>query len=105
MDDQMLQETYRLAKENNKMLHSMRRNAFWGGLFKILFYLVFFVIVPFYLYMQYLAPVVDQALKTMQQVQGSGTQAQLQLQNFQQTLQEIQSKIPGFNSSTTTPQH
>ena len=39
-----LQEVLRLTKENNKMLHKMRRNAFWGGVIKFVLYAVVFLI-------------------------------------------------------------
>lgn len=94
----MLQETYRLAKENNKMLRAMRRNAFWGGILKIIIYAVL-LLAPLWFYMQYLSPIVDQALKTMQQVQGTGVKAEAQLNSFQEALKQLQSKIPGFGQS------
>ena len=95
----MMQELYRLTKDNNRMLHSMRRGAFWGGLFKLVFYAAL-LLVPLWFYMQYLAPVVNQALQTMQQVQGTGAQAQAQFADFQKALQDLQSQIPGLGSST-----
>lgn len=94
-DQQVLQETYRLAKENNKMLHAMRRSAFWGGVLKLIIYAVL-LLAPLWFYMQYLSPIVSQALKTMQQVQGTGTQAQVQISNLQNMIKDLQSKIPGF---------
>ncbi|MBI4088006.1 hypothetical protein HY418_01325 [Candidatus Kaiserbacteria bacterium] len=99
MDEQTLQETYRLAKENNKMLHAMRRNAFWGGILKLIVYAAF-LLIPLWVYMQYLAPVVNEALKTVQQAQGTGTQVQAQFADFQAALQKLQSQIPGLGSST-----
>jgi hypothetical protein len=92
-DQQMLQETYRLSKENNQMLHSMRRNAFWGGIVKMIIYAAF-LLFPVWLYFQYLAPIMNQALKTMQQMQASGTQATAQISGFQQMLQDLQAKLP-----------
>ena len=95
----MLRETYRLSKENNQMLHAMRRNAFWGGIIKFIIYAAF-VIVPLWFYMQYLAPVMNEALSAMQQMQGTGAKAQAQLSDFQNMIKELQSKIPGFGQST-----
>ena len=48
-------ELLRLTKENNKMLHAMCRSAFFGGIFKLLMWAAF-IIVLLWLYMQYLAP-------------------------------------------------
>jgi hypothetical protein len=97
-DSEMLRQTYQLAKENNKMLHAMRRNAFFGGLFKLIIYAAL-LLVPFYLYMQYLAPVINQLLNTMNQIQGAGTQAQVQMTEWQKTFQELQNKIPVLSST------
>ncbi|MCR4325908.1 MAG: hypothetical protein NUV59_03870 [Patescibacteria group bacterium] len=94
----LLKKTYDLARENNRMLHAMRRRAFWGGIIKFIFYAVL-LLAPLWLYMQYLAPMVDQALQTMQQVQGTGAKAEAQLSSFQEMLREFQSKIPGFGQS------
>jgi predicted PurR-regulated permease PerM len=99
-EQELLRETYRLAKENNKMLHAMRRNAFLGGLLKIVIYFVLFIVIPVWLYMTYLAPVVDQMLKTMNQIQTAGTQAQTQMTDWQKTFQDLQAKIPGMSSTS-----
>lgn len=94
MDEQMQQEMYRLTKENNKMLHKMRRNAFWGGIIKILLYAVIFFALPFWLYMTYLAPVLESTMQTMNQIQGTGARAQAQFGSFQEMLQQLQQKFP-----------
>jgi len=93
--DELLRETYRLTLENNKMLHRMRRNAFWGGLLKFIMYAAF-LLVPVWLYMQYLAPVVDQMFKTAQQIQGTGAQASAQFTDLQNAWQQFSQK---FNPS------
>ena len=103
LDKQTLQDLYRLTKENNKMLHAMRRNAFWGGILKFIIYGAF-LLAPLWFYMQYLAPAVNQALATMQQVQGTGAKAEAQMTSFQQALQQLESKIPGFGSQTPQAQ-
>lgn len=87
-----------MTRENNKMLHAMRRNAFWGGIFKIILYAAL-LLVPLWFYMQYLAPVVDQALQTMQKVQGTSAQAQAQIGSFEQLMKQLQAKLPGGASS------
>ena len=90
----MLQEMYRLTKENNKMLHKMRRNAFWGGLIKFLLYAVLFLALPLWLYATYLAPVLESTMRTMNQIQGTGAKAQAQFGSFQEMLQQLQQKFP-----------
>lgn len=95
----MLQETYRLAKENNKMLHAMRRSAFWGGLIKFIVYAVL-LIAPLWFYATYLAPIMNQMLRAVQEVQGTGAKAQAQFGSFQDMLKQLQAKFPGSGSSS-----
>ena len=77
------------------MLHAMRRNAFLGGIIKLLIYAAI-VIIPIWFYFQYLAPVMQQMLKTASDFQSTGAKAQTQMSDWQKTLQSIQSKIPGL---------
>ncbi|MEK7106712.1 MAG: hypothetical protein AAB899_00810 [Patescibacteria group bacterium] len=95
----LLNETYRLSKENNKMLHSMRRSAFWGGLFKVIFWIVI-IVAPIWFYSAYLAPVVESFQNTVNQVQGTGAKAQAQLNGFQEVLKQFESKFKSTPSST-----
>lgn len=90
--DDYARETYRLTLENNRMLHKMRRNAFWGGLIKFLIYAAF-LLVPVWLYFVYMAPIVDRMLSTVQQIQGTSVQAQTQLTNWQEAWKEFQAKF------------
>lgn len=95
MDEQKLEEIYRLTKDNNRMLHAMRRNALWGGLIKFVIYAAL-IIVPLWLYLTYLAPVIDQMLETMNQLQGTGASAQAQFGNFQDMLKQFQANLPSL---------
>ncbi len=93
--DDMLRETYRLSLENNKMLRRMRRNAFWGGIIRTLVYAALLA-APIWFYISYLAPLVDQMLDTVQQIQGTGAQAQAQFSSFQEAWKQFQSMMrPG----------
>ncbi len=96
LDQPTIQEIYRLAKENNKMLHKMRRNAFWGGIIKFVLYAVLLVVLPWWLYMTYLAPVLESTMQTMSQIQGTGAQAQAQFGSFQEMLKQLQERFPSF---------
>ncbi len=95
-----MQEMYRLTKENNKMLHKMRRNAFWGGLIKILIYAVLFLAVPLWLYTTYVAPVFESTMRTMNQIQGTGAKAQAQMGDFEKMWKDFQAKFGGSSNST-----
>lgn len=90
--DEMLRETYRLAQDNNRMLRSMRRNAFWGGLLRLVIYAAL-LLVPVWFYFTYMAPVVEQMMQTVQQIQGTGAQAQAQFSGFQEAWKEFQEKF------------
>ncbi len=98
-DDQLLQETYRLSRENNKMLHSMRRTAFWGGLLKVVIYLGLLGI-PFWFYLTYLAPVMQSMQQTMSRIQGTNAEAQAQFGSFEQMWKEFQSKFQAGSSTS-----
>jgi len=53
----LLEESISVSKENNKILHSMRRSARFSFVGKILFWIIMLGI-PAYLYITYLAPIV-----------------------------------------------
>ncbi len=92
MDGQSEQELLRLTRENNRMLHHMRRNAFWGGLAKFLIYAVL-LLAPIWFYMAYLNGAVQQMLQTMQKIQGTGASAQAQLGSFSDMIKQFESKF------------
>lgn len=89
----MIKETYRLSLDNNRMLHKMRRNAFFGSILRVLLYLGF-LLIPVWLYMTYLAPMVDQMLNTVQQIQGTSAEAKAQFTSFQEAWKQFQDKLP-----------
>ncbi len=90
-----LNEILRLTKENNKMLHTMRRNAFLGGVLKFAMWVALLVI-PLWLYMQYLAPVMESMLDTINQIQGTRTSAQTQLTGLNDALQQLREQFPQY---------
>lgn len=94
-DADKLDEILRLSKENNRMLHSMRRNAFLGGIFKFVLWAAF-IIIPLWLYMQYLAPVMTSMVETMNQIQGTRTGAQEQMSGLNDALQKLQAQFPQY---------
>jgi len=88
-----LKELMRLTKENNRMLHKMRRNAFWGSIIKTVLYLVFFIGIPLWIYATYLSPVVEQVLGTYQQIQGGGARSEEQDFNFQSLFEQFKQQF------------
>lgn len=53
-----LEEVHALAKDNHRLLRAMRRHQLYGTVITIVFWLVILV-APFYLYQQYLQPLVE----------------------------------------------
>lgn len=80
------------------MLRKMRRGAMLKTLLQFIIYAIL-LIVPIYFYLTYAAPVVNQMLVTVQQIQGTGAQAQAQFGSFQEMLKAFTDK---FKSGTTT---
>ena len=94
MPDQNLQELLRLTRENNRLLHKIRRGAIWGGIFKFVFYILVLVVAPLWLYSTYLAPIMSQMLDTYQQIQGTGAKVQTQFSDFQNLFKRFGESIP-----------
>lgn len=94
LDRTQLEQVLKLAKENNKMLRAMRRNAWIGGFFKLILWAAF-VILPFWFYLTYLAPTVDSMMKTVNQIQGANAQAQAQFGELNTYLQKMQGFMGG----------
>jgi hypothetical protein len=88
-----LRELLRITKENNRLLHKMRRTAFWGSIIKTVLYLVLFVGVPFWLYATYLGPTVEQTLKAYQQISGSGASSQAQITDLQSFYEQLKQQF------------
>lgn len=98
LDRTQVEQILRLVKDNNRMLHAMRRNAWLGGIFKLIVWAAI-VIVPFWLYMQYLAPIVGSMMDTMEKLQGTGAQAQAQFSDINDALKGLRDKFPQYFQS------
>ncbi len=55
----VLDETHALAKDNHRMLKAIRRDQ-WIGFFSKIIVWAIVVVLPFYLYQQYLSPLITQ---------------------------------------------
>lgn len=64
-----LEEVLKLSKENNKMLHKIRRNAFIGSILKLIFYAIL-IGLPIALYYYILGPYIDQLQEVYTGIQG-----------------------------------
>jgi len=96
-EDRKLEEIYRVVKSNNKMLRSLKRQAFWGRVFKILIYAVILGI-PVYLYFTIFQPILAELLDTYSQIQQVSGQFQDGAASVQLGgLQGLLNNIPGVN--------
>jgi hypothetical protein len=97
-EKELLDRTYRLAKENNQMLRSMRRSAFIGGLIKILIYAAV-IGIPIWFYFAYIHETLNSALRAIEQVQGSmdsaGAQLRVPISDLSGILDGLKAYIPG----------
>ena len=59
---ELLQKNLELTAENNRILRSMRRMAFWGGLIKFVVWGVLLIGLPLAAYYVYVAPYLPQLL-------------------------------------------
>ncbi len=94
-----LREIYRLEKENNQMLRSMKRNAFWGGVLKVGLFL-FALGVPLWLYFSYVAPVIKQFDATLSAATGQKVQIEGKLAEWAKMWEEFRAKFTGAPTST-----
>ena len=106
--DKKLDEIYKLVRSNNKMLRSMKRNAFLGTMFKIALYAVLLGI-PVYLYFTIFQPILAEVSNAYTQIQTTGAQMQdvgNQIQGVTDAiplneLQGLLNAIPGVDFSGT----
>ncbi len=96
----MLEEIHRLTLENNRMLHKMRRSAFIGRLFTLVFYAAL-LLAPIWFYMTYVNTTVQNALAAYGRMQGTGQEAQNQYQAFQAALQQFEARFQSFTSTSS----
>lgn len=97
----MMNAIFKMTKENNDLLHSMRRRAFLGGLLKFVIWTALLV-APIWFYMTYLNQSVQNVMQAVVQMQQTGTNVQANFTNLQNSLKQLESKIPGFSSASQT---
>jgi len=89
-----LGEVYKLAKENNRMLHAMRRDAFVGGILKFVWWIALFIIIPYVIYTMYLKPYLENIQAAYQQLNDSaGT-----LSGAAKDVENLKNQFPDFGS-------
>ncbi|QSH39675.1 hypothetical protein JXR01_01555 [Candidatus Kaiserbacteria bacterium] len=104
--EKKLNEIYKLVRSNNKMLRSMKRNAFLATIFKIVLYAILLGI-PVYLYFTIFQPILAEVSNAYTQIQATGAQVQdvgNQIQGVTDSiplnqLQGLLNNIPGVDFS------
>ena len=100
--EELLEKTYKLAVQNNKMLRGMKRAAFWGTIFKLIFWAIALGI-PVYLYFTFFQPILTDLLNTYAQIQATGAQIQGQVNSLPiDQLQDLLENIPGVDFAGTS---
>ena len=88
--EELLQRTYALAKENNKLLKKMRRGAWIGFIIK----LIVFVVLPWWMYITFLQPLLGQVVGVFGKVQDTAQNVGITPQQLQQLLHTV----PGLDA-------
>jgi len=99
-NDQLLHEIYRLTRENNELMHRARRSAFFWGFVKFLIYAALLA-APIWFYITYVNGTVQTMLQDMNRIEGVNTQAQSQLQTFENGFQQLEARFGGSSATTT----
>ncbi len=100
-DKELLEQTYALAVENNRLLKKMRRGAWFGFFFKLLFWGIMLGI-PVWLYFTMFQPIMDQALGALEQVQDVTGQVQGLPNIPTDQLQKLLEILPNIDISAIT---
>lgn len=87
-----LEEVYKLARENNKMLHAMRRDAFVGGIVKFVWWIALFIVIPYILYVLYLQPYLENIQAAYQNISDSAST----LSGAAKDVEELKSQSPNI---------
>ncbi len=67
-EEKLLEETYKIEKENNEMLQTLYRSMWWGRIFRIFYWtLILGLMVGSYYYAQ---PYIESLLKTYKNISG-----------------------------------
>lgn len=99
-DVKLLRETHRLAQENNKMLRSMRRQAWMGRIITLIIYAAL-IGVPIWLYMTYISGTVSRLLTAYGVVEQRGQEAQGQYQSLMEAFKQFQTGITGGGGTSS----
>lgn len=66
----LLKRNLELTEENNRLIRSIRRMTFWGGILKFVWWVLILIVLPAAAYYFYLAPYVKEFLTGVEEVRG-----------------------------------
>lgn len=92
--ERLLKETFELAKENNKMLHSARRSAMIAGFLKMAMYAAF-IVLPAYFFYTNIVPMLTDMGQKVGAVQQKAQSVGNQVQQAQDTVKQMQGLLNG----------
>ena len=98
MDEQKMNELYELTKENHRMLKAIRRDAFVGGIFKFVWWVVILVVIPYFTCL-YLQPYLNDVAHTYNSVKTTTNTVQAQTSGG---FAAIENFFKQFEPATTT---
>jgi hypothetical protein len=67
-EEKLLEETYKIEKENNRMLHTLYRSMWWERVFRIFYWTVIIVLMFGSYY--FAQPYIEKLMRTYNQVSG-----------------------------------
>ena len=99
VDEGKLEEFWRrnltVAEDSHRMLRAMRRSAFFGGVFRVIWWALI-IGVPIVIYYLYLQPIVEQVTTTYGKVEQSASQIQNLAQNLESIPEPLRSVVQSF---------
>lgn len=90
--DDLLRKNLEIAKDNNRMLRSMRRRAFWGGILRFVWWFVILVGLPLFAYYLYLEP----QIRALQETYGNAKSGLVEIGNIGQQFKNIQENFKNY---------
>lgn len=102
-EKKLLEETYKMARENNAMLHSSRRWAFIHGIIKWTIYALM-IGFPLYYLINNVLPMLNSGVDKLNQVQSAIGKVQGATQNVGSQFSEMQKLLDKVKGSLPTGQ-
>ncbi len=88
MDDQKMDQLYELVQENNRMLKAIRRDAFVGGIFKFVWWVIILVVIPYITWL-FIQPYVNDVLHTYNSVKTTTNSVQVETNGISSSIQNF----------------